>query len=359
MNHLIVDAHIDIAYNALALKRDLRRPMAEIRAQEAKTPPPGRPPGTCLVNIAELQAGKIAVAGASIFIEPAFRDWQHSAQVYHTTAEAHDLAVTQLDYYRKLDETHDQIRLLAQTDDLETVLKTWSTEEPQTGLFIIMEGAEGIREPQELAWWVERGLRGVGLTWSAGTRYAGGNAAPGPLSSEGKQLLDVMAEYNLLLDLSHMWSDAAYEALDRYPGPIVATHANPRAFVNTPRMLSDDLIHRIADRDGVIGVIPFNVMLQANWHRGDERLPLSRLVEAIDHICQVSGRVDVIGIGSDFDGGFGVESVPQGLDSSADLPKIADELLSRGYSDNDIDAILSGNWLRMMRKTLASMSGVS
>jgi len=344
-----------MAYNAVVLHRDLLRPLSELRAHDTLTPPPGLPCGSALVSLPELWRGQVAVAGASIFISPAFRDWEREAQVYHTPAEAHAQGVAQLDYYRRLADEQERVRLLLTEADLDAVWASWETPHPQLGLFIVMEGADPIREPGELTWWIERGLRGVGLAWSAGTRYAGGCAAPGGLSDEGRRLLARMADAHLLLDVSHLWEEAVYEALDSYPGPLVATHANPRALVDTPRQLSDDLIRRIAERAGVMGVVPFNAMLQAGWRVGDPRLPLSRLIEVIDHICQTTGQADCVGIGSDFDGGFGLEAVPEGLTSIADLGKIAALLYERGYSEADVAAILHGNWLRIFRHVLRAM----
>lgn len=351
---IIVDAHIDMAYNAVVLGRDLSRPLVDIRAGETDAPPLG-PAGTCLVSIPSLLDGCVAVVGASIFVAPAVKSWPGEPQAYRTPDEAHRFGIAQLDYYRRLNDEHTRVRLLADASDLDEVLASWAQPEPEIGLFIVMEGAAPIRKPSELAWWVERGVRGVGLTWSAGTQYAGGNAVPGPLTDEGRKLVDAMADYNLLLDVSHLWEDAVYEAVERYPGPVVATHANPRAFVDNPRQLSDDVIRRIADRGGVIGVIPYNRMLMDLWRVGEARLPLTRLAEAIDHVCQVTGDARFVGLGSDFDGGFGREAVPEGLDSAADLGRIGDLLAERGYAASDIEAILSGNWLRVIKHVLESM----
>jgi membrane dipeptidase len=355
MTHILVDAHIDMAYNAMVLGRDLLRPVAEIRETEADNPPPSESAGTCMTSLPALLEGRVAVVGASIFVAPAFKSWQREPQVYRTPEEANRQAITQLDFYRRLADEDERVVILNATTDLDAVLASQQTDDPQLGLFIVMEGAEPIREPGELDWWVERGVRGVALAWSAGTRYAGGNAAPGGLTDEGRALLDALADYNLLLDISHLWEDAVYEALGRYPGPMVATHANPRAFVDSPRQLSDDLIRRIADREGVVGVVPFNRMLASTWRSGEARLSLNRLVQAIDHICQVTGAASFVGIGSDFDGGFGRESVPEGLDSVADLWKIGSVLAERGYSSSEVTAILSDNWLRVMRQILQGM----
>jgi len=353
MTQILVDAHLDLAYNAVVLGRDLLRPVAEVRAHETETPPPIPSSGMCLTTLPALLEGRVAVVGASIFVAPA-RPGRVELQVYRTPEEAHRYAVLQLDYYRRLADEHEWVVLLNSNADLEAVLTSWKTDQPRLGLFVVMEGAEPLREPGEIGWWVERGLRGVGLAWAMGTRYAGGNAAPGSLTDEGRKLLAVMADYNLLLDLSHLWEEAAYEALDRYPGPVVATHANPRAFADSPRQLPDALIRRIADRDGVIGVVPFNAMLDKAWRNGDARLPLTRVAEVVDHICQVTGDARFVGIGSDFDGGFGREAIPEGLDSIADLGKLGDLLSERGYTVADVTAILSGNWLRLMRQVLGA-----
>jgi len=352
MSRILVDAHLDLAYSALIVGRDLRSPVEDIRARERVTLSGSLDNGTCLVSIPELLKGNIAIAFGSIFVPPSVSPEASLSMVYHDAEEAHTYGVAQLDYYRRLIDDGAPLCLLQTLKDLEMVLASWETSQPRLGVFVVMEGAEPIKQPDDLGWWAERGLRGLGLSWSAGTSYAGGNAAPGPLTDKGRRLLRRMADYNLLLDLSHLWPDAVYEALDCYPGPVAASHANPRAFVDSPRLLSDDLLKRIASRDGVVGIIPFNQMLEQGWKKGDPRLPLQRVVEAIDYVCQCVGSADYVGLGSDFDGGFGLASVPEEINTVADLVKIADLLGERGYCEADIDAILSCNWLRILRRVL-------
>lgn len=352
MPAIIVDAHLDLAHNAVALGRDLCLPLEELRARERVTPPPGKRPGVSMVTLPELRRGKVAVVGGSIFVEPARASLLGAGVTYRDAEEAHVQARAQLDtYHRWADEG--ALRLLLNSADLEATLASWNTPQPVVGLFLVMEGAAPIRQPAELEWWVEQGLRGVGLSWAVGTAYAGGNANPGALTDAGRSLLREMASYNLLLDISHLWEAAAYEALDRYPGPIAATHANPRALVDGPRQLPDPLIRQLAERDGVIGIVPFNRMLLAGWSESDPRLPLSRVLEAVDHVCQVTGSPRHVGLGTDFDGGMGVEASPMGLDSIADLGKLEGLLRERGYAPDDIVAVLRDNWLRLMRATLA------
>jgi len=344
----IVDAHLDLAYNALELHRDIRRPLAEIRAEERHTAPQHHG-GICLVTVPELLKGNITLVGGSIFVGPASK-WSPTG--YRDREEAHTQAVKQLDYYRRLSDEDQRVRLVRTSQDLKAVLAASETAAPLVGIFMIMEGAAPIREPSEVSWWVERGLRGVGWTWAAGTRYAGGNGKPGPLTDAGRALLRAMSEHNLLLDLSHLWEDAAYSVLDCYPGPIGASHANPRAYVDSPRSLSDDLIRRIAARDGVIGIVPYNLMLEPGWNASAPRLPLHRVVEAIDYVCQLVGSAAHVGIGSDFDGGFGEESIPAELTSSADLQKLIPLLQERGYNSTQLSQILNQNWLRLFTAVL-------
>ncbi len=145
-----------------------------------------------------------------------------------------------------------------------------------------------------------------------------GNASPGPISDDGYALLDAMADHNPPRHQPPMGRGCS-QCTGPLSRPDWATHANPRAFVDSPRMLTDDLIRRIAEREGRSrSVVACNSMLEPGWHPG-QPLPLMRMVEAIDHICQIVGHAEAAGIGSDLDGGFGLESIPAELSSAADL----------------------------------------
>jgi membrane dipeptidase len=168
-----------------------------------------------------------------------------------------------------------------------------------------------------------------------------------------------MTDFHFTLDLSHMDERAAIEALDIYEGPIVATHANCAALMpnsNTNRHLSDRIIEGIVEHDGVIGIVPFNNYLKVGWSKDKgsrrEEVPLDVVAQHMDHVCQIAGDALHVGIGSDFDGGFGVQSVPPEIDTVADLQKLVSLLQARGYSDADISNILSGNWLTRLKRDL-------
>jgi len=144
------------------------------------------------------------------------------------------------------------------------------------------------------------------------------------------------------------------EALDRYDGPVIASHSNPRALVPGDRQLSDDMIKALLARDGVIGICMMNSMLLRGWQQGDRKdvVTLAHVVAAMDYICQMAGDAQHVGLGTDFDGGFGAESAPAELDTVADLGRAADALKARGYAHADVEAIMSGNWLRQLRRAL-------
>jgi membrane dipeptidase len=271
-------------------------------------------------------------------------------QVYANAEEAHAFGQEQLDFYHRLAEQEERIALVGSLDALDEVLESWEGASPRVGIVPLMEGADPIREPAEAELWFERGVRLVGLSWKAGTRYAGGDAAPGPLTDLGRELLEVMADLGMILDVSHLAEESFYEAVDRFEGQVVATHANPRALVPTLRQLSDEMIRRLVERGGVIGIVPANAFLRPDWRTTPATL--DDVVAAIDHVCQVVGDAEHVGVGSDFDGGFGADDTPVALDTVADLGHIGLALGEAGYDEAHIEAVLGGNWLRVLRRTL-------
>lgn len=355
---IIVDAHLDIAFNALNFARDYRRGAAQHRRIEAGSEITSIN-GIATIGLPDALVGGIAVIGSTLFTEPAAASafgFEH-LPMYTTAREAHDQAMTQLDYYRRLEEETDQVRIIRRRTDLDAVLATWAPGQPltsrQVGFVILMENADPILEPKQFEEWYELGVRIVGLTWSL-SRYAHGTGHPGGITRSGRDLLSVMAGFNAILDLSHMAEQAFYEAIDVYDGVIVASHSNPRKFRNTDRHLSDAMIRALAERDGVVGVVPYNRFLVEDWlpTLKDNRVPLIRVVDVIDHICQVTGSSQHVGVGSDFDGGFGAEAIPDELDTHGDLVRLADALRHRGYAEADIVKVMSGNMLRLIERAL-------
>ena len=357
---LIVDAHEDLAWNMLTFGRDYTLSAAETRLREQGGLAP-KNNGDTLLGWPEYQRGQVGIVFSTMFVAPARRqlgDWD--TQVYRNYDEANARYRLQLDAYHRLVDQHADLFRLVQTQaDLRGVLDHWNqpgVEEHPVGLVILMEGAEGVREPAELEFWWQGGVRLIGPAW-IGTRYCGGTREPGPLTPDGYALLDGMAEQGFVLDISHMDEQAALQALDHYPKAVVASHANAVALlkgIETNRHLSDQVIHQLVARDGVIGVLPINPFLKVGWREGDPRdqVTLQHVVAQIDYICQLAGDALHVGLGSDFDGGYGVQSVPAGIDTIADLQRLNLLLAEKGYTDEHLAAILGENWISLLKRTL-------
>jgi len=362
---LIIDSHQDLAWNMLTFKRDYTRSVEETRRLEANTLIPERN-GECLLGWPEYQRGQVAVIFSTLFAAPARKRELWDTVWYPDFDTAHRLYRDQIFLYRKLSDSYpDKFRLISSRSELDSVIEHWSRpvqngDGHPVGLIYLMEGADGIRSPHELAEWYEMGLRLIGLAW-AGTRYSGGTGDPGGLTDDGKKLLSAMMDYNFILDLSHMDEAAALESLDHYGGPIMATHSNCAALMkgaDTNRHITDRVLRGLIERGGINGLLPLNSFLKAGWVRKSgsrrEEVPLDTLIAHIDHVCQLAGNADHAAIGSDFDGGFGVQSIPPELDSIADLQVIASKLTERGYSESDAEKILGGNWLKFLQEHLPS-----
>ena len=359
---LIVDAHEDLAFNILNFGRDYTRAAAETRRIEAgngsKTPEYN---GQTMLGWPDYQRGRVAVIFGTLFVVPYRRrtgDWENLT--YKDFNQAHQFYRNQLDAYHKLADDHpDHFRVIGSRAELNATLTHWAdakAESHPVGIVPSMEGAEGVRSPSELDEWWQWGLRIIGPAW-AGNRYCGGTQEPGPLTDEGRLLLNAMADIGFTLDLSHMDELSARQSLDQYPGPIIASHANAASLLpgyDGNRLLKDDVIHAILERDGIIGVVPFCKFLSHGWNTGDPRdsVTLETLAAHVDFICQMAGDVRHVGLGSDFDGGFGLSSAPAGVETIADLQKLGPVLASKGYNDEQVAAVLGRNWLRHLQTFL-------
>jgi membrane dipeptidase len=358
--HIIVDAHEDLAWNILTFERDYTRSAAETRRIEANGENVTHN-GNTMLGWDDYQRAQAAVVFSTLFVSPQRRkmgDWD--SQTYNDFNEAHHRYRTQLDTYHRLADKHpDKFCLILTGKDLEDVLTHWNGPQKNhpVGMLVLMEGAEGVRKPAELEEWWSEGVRIIGPAW-AGTCFCGGTREPGPLTDDGRALLAGMAEIGMTLDLSHMDELAARQSLDDYPGPIIVSHANSAALISNytgNRLLTDGVIKRTIQRDGIIGVVPMLPFLRNGWIPADGRDGLtleSLFVAQIDHICQLAGDAQHVGLGTDYDGGFGVESAPADVDTIADLQKLGPILSARGYSDTDIEAILGKNWLHHLQETL-------
>ena len=347
----IVDAQQNIAFNAQQLGRDHTAWAWQQRRSESA------PPAT--VSLRDNLLGRIGIAFGSIIVvsetSPFLKPWQQYS--YRTASDARQLALWQLDYYRRLADDNDDILLIMTRDDLDVVLKSWEAEDKIAGriqgIVAQLKGAEPISEPKQLEEWLEFGIRIVAPAWQH-NRYCAAAAGDGGLTLLGYDLLEVMSGHQVLLDIAGMSDGAVTAAIERYEGPIIASHASPFYFHEGPRSLSDESIHRLAERDGVIGIMVYNRYLRKDWHPSDPKrlVSLSNWVDAVDYVCQLTGSVEHAGLGSDIDGGYAYRELPDEIDTSSDLWLLRDALRARGFADDEVAAILGGNMLRKLKEAL-------
>jgi membrane dipeptidase len=357
---IIVDAHQDLAWNIATFGRDYSLSVKETRNKEKGSNAP-KYNGDTLIGYPEYQSGEVAIVFSTLFAAPKKRklgDWD--IQCYSNIQQAQQLYKKQIDIYNHMVEKSPEYfrRIYSQTD-LSSLLADWNDlTKPShpVGLVTLMEGAEAINHPGELFEWWQAGVRIIGPAW-AGTRFCGGTGEPGPLTKEGFALLESMADIGFTLDISHMDEQAALQALDFYTGCVIASHANVSALLpgnESNRFLSDRVIKGLIERNGVIGVVPYNIFLKVGLKKDDPKreVTLDSVVSHIDYICQQAGDANHVGIGSDFDGGFGVQSTPLEIDTVADLQKIIPLLAFKGYQETDITKIMGRNWISYLESNL-------
>jgi len=354
-NPLIFDSHLDLAMNALEWNRDLRWTVKEIRkSEEGMTDKPDRAKGT--VSLPSMREGRIGICVATQiarYVKPENKipGWKSPEQAWAQTQG-------QLAWYKAMEEAGEMTQILT-INDLENHLVLWEkpNENTPVGYILSLEGADSIVSLHHLERAFSYGLRAIGPAHYGPGTYAQGTDSTGGIGPKGRELLREMERLGIILDATHLCDESFREALDIYRGPVWASHNNCRVFVNHNRQFSDRQITELAERDAVIGVALDAWMMVPNWVSGisDPKkldVSLKLVINNIDHICQLTGNSLYAGIGSDLDGAFGTEQCPYDLDTIADLQKIPSMLSAIGYSDSDIQNILSENWIRFLRKNL-------
>lgn len=352
---LIFDGHLDLAWNALQWNRNLQQSVYTLRALEAAQAGKGR--GQNTVALPEMRRGRVFLCFATLLARATPLQVAHLD--YAAPAQAHAAAQGQLAWYRAMEQLG-ELAIIASREQLEAHVQAWREPEtaaasraaPPPGVILAMESADPILEPHDLPRWQEAGVRLIGPAHYGHGRYAGGTGVEEGLTARGRRLLAAMARGGVLLDLTHLSDQAFWQALELYDGPLLASHNNCRALVPHQRQFSDEQIRAIIARDGVIGAALDAWMLVPGWVKGvsDSRsVALSRVVDHIDHICQLAGNSRHVALGTDLDGGFGREQSPGDLDTIADLQRIGEILDARGYPAAAVSAVCHGNWLRLLR----------
>ncbi|UBV44003.1 membrane dipeptidase [Deinococcus taeanensis] len=323
---MLIDGHLDLAMNAVD-GRDLTLPLDTLRAHD---PVPGQ---TATVSFPELRAAGVRVCFGTLFALP------HSAASpagYTGPQGARAQALAQLDvYHRWQDQGH--VHLLP---DAAAVAAHLGDPDAPLGVVLLMEGADPIRDASDLPFWVQRGVRVIGPAWGR-TRYAGGTAAPGPLTPAGHDLVTAMRDLGVTLDASHL-DDAAFWDAAQIGPKLIATHANSRAFVPGNRHLTDDMVRTIAQADGVIGLVLLNRFLHPLPEGSLERVPLATLAAHAAHYASLVGW-NRVALGTDLDGGFGAEKTPAGINRYRDVPQVLGALPEAARP-----GIAAGNWARWL-----------
>lgn len=349
----IVDAHLDLAMNAMEWNRDLRQPIERIREiEEGMTDKPDRAHST--VSFPELRRANIGLVVATQiarYVAPA-----NPLAGWHSPEQAWAQTQAQLAWYKAMEEAG-ELRMIKDVASLETHFASWSDyngDGQPIGYILSLEGADSLVHVDylERAW--QYGLRAVGPAHYGPGRYANGTDATGTMGAEGLDLLRQMERLNIILDATHLCDDAFWQALDHFNGPVWASHNNCRAIVNHNRQFSDEQIKKLIERKAVIGASLDAWMIVPGWQRGKStpaamHCDLAKVVDHIDHMCELAGNSLHVAIGSDLDGAFGTEQCPSDVNTIADLQKLPDILYHRGYSGDDINNIMHGNWLRFLK----------
>jgi membrane dipeptidase len=352
---LIVDAHLDLSMNALEWNRDYRRPLAEIREREkGKTDKPDRERG--VISFAEMRKGGIGLCVATQIARYVSRD--NPLPGWHSPEQAWAQTQGQLAWYRAMEDAGELVQI-RDLPELNTHLNRWAANgsaDSPIGYVLSLEGADSILTPAHVERAYAQGLRALGPAHYGPGRYAMGTDAAGGLRPGGRDLLREMERLNIILDATHLADDSFFEALDHFNGRVWASHNNCRALVPHNRQFSDEQIRLLVDRRAVIGMPLDAWMMVPNWVRGTSTpqstgVSLQTMIDHVDHICQIAGNANHVGIGSDLDGGFGTEQTAVDLDSIADLARVPALLKARGYSDADVERIAHGNVIGFLRET--------
>lgn len=325
---MIVDAHLDIAWNAVAHGRGFLGP-----------PAPGY-----VISRQSLVAAEVGLVFATIYCAPARAGRSMRTRfVYENAHEANLVATTQVNYYRACG-----LPLIGDRKELAAHARGW--RKGRLAAVLLMEGADPIETPSQLGAWTDRGVRIVGPAWS-GTRYSGGTGAPGGLTELGRQLLKAMRRKKVILDLSHMADQAVADAFELWRGPIMASHSNSRDLVSGDRQLTDASVAEIARRGGIVGVSFYGRHL-----RKSGRVTLDDVVRHVVHHARAAGGPEHVGLGTDLDGGFSAKEAP--IDSLAKLKELPARLRLH-FNRAQVEGILGGNWLDFLSRSLPPPSSPS
>ncbi|HZM99803.1 MAG TPA: dipeptidase [Pyrinomonadaceae bacterium] len=331
----------------------------------------GTPPTPYRTTIARMKQGGLTAEFFSLYIKPWYVQNGGSAR---RTLDMIDSV------YRAVERHPRDLMFATSVVDIRRAKRTG-----KVAALMGIEGGHAIEDSlPTLREFYRLGVRYMTLTWNNTNNWADagrGEKKHNGLSDFGKDVVREMNRLGMLVDVSHVSDKTMSDALDISKAPIIASHSSARALSDVPRNIPDDLLKRIAKNGGVVQVNFYTVFVDAKTvapqsaerdrrlkaqqdaidekykndpeRRAEESdkleaahplppLPISKLIDHIDHIVKVAG-IDHVGIGADFDG---ANDMPEGAQDVSMLPNITYELLKRGYSERDIRKILGENFLR-------------
>jgi membrane dipeptidase len=365
---IVIDTHCDVPQWLLDENYDLATPAPSIN-----------------VNLPKAEAGNLGAEFFSIWVDPKKYPGRYAQRAFDLIDSV----------YRQAEKHPDRMVMAFTADDIE---RARSGPQKRLAALLGVEGGHAIENDLHLLRDFYRlGVRYMTLTWSNTNEWADSSGDINKpevkhhngLTPFGKDVVREMNRLGMMVDISHVSDKTFYDAIATSRAPVIASHSSARALCNNARDMTDDMLGAVARNGGVVNVNFFSAFVDENYrkafaaqktareaaitaaqkaysaaHNGapapwtvDEKLnyqwgskiprpPFKSLIDQIDHIAKVAG-VDHVGLGSDFDGVSNL--LPQGIDSAADLPKITQALMERGYSTEDVTKILGGNMLRVMR----------
>ena len=369
---LIIDGHLDMAFNALYKRRDLTLPVQVLREREdpirtgisqhadsleRRSGPWVHKPATVTVSLPEMRKGRVGIMLTTIMARvQAPTESTHNS--VRTQAVAHARGRSHLHYYEAL-ERAGEVFWIRTTADLDESVAMWENPSDDTpiGLILTMESADPILGPDNVSFWADAGLKSVSLTHFGANTYGHGTGTVGGLYPPAYPLLDALTETDIAIDLSHASDLAFWQILDDWKGPVHASHCNCRALIPGQRHLTDDMIRAITDRGGVIGMVFAESMLGPLWnwddpstHYANATRPMKAAIDHINHICELTGGTDHVAFGTDLDGGFGRELSPIDYNTIDDLQVFLNNLRDAGYSEDDVEKFAHGNLIRFFKE---------
>jgi membrane dipeptidase len=317
---LVIDAHCDYLYQAVHNQRQLAK--SDLKYH---------------LDLPRMQKG-----GLSAQIFAVFDEWAELKEGRHPTIEA----LRQIDiFYNELDTNARTLRLVRRADDLKTL-----KQEGKIGCMLGIEGADVLKGELALLRLFHRlGVRNLTLTWNYNNEVGDCSKTPdGGLTDFGRLVIKEMNRLGMLIDIAHLSDQAAEQVLKLSGRPIIDSHANARSLCPHWRNLSDRLLDLLAENGGLVCVTFVPLFISSK----KEEASLEKLLDHIDYITRRIG-VEHVGLGSDFEGyDSSVDGITRGLEDVACLPNIAHGLASRGYSAEQIQQILGGNFLRLFSEAV-------